>query len=129
MTKQKVLLYIPLVIIAGLLLYSWTVILLTEALATWRHYIALELFLILVLLCLRNFKLTIIGTALYLLLGTLNVLCMTVEVTTTWFKIGPVETPPLQFLSLGLLTLFFALNFDTLTNMYLDHKESKDWKS
>ena len=128
MTKQKILLSIPLSIVAGFLIYCWITILSTDILATWRHYIALVLFFVLILLYLKSFALTVIGTGLYLLFATLNVLSITAEMGTTWFRIGLAETPHLQLLSLGLLILFFILNFDTLTNIYLDYKESKEPK-
>lgn len=128
MTKQKILLSIPLSIVAGFLIYCWITILSTDILATWRHYIALVLFFVLILLYLKSFALTVIGTGLYLLFATLNVLSITAEIGTSWFRIGLVETPHLQLLSLGLLILFFILNFDTLTNIYLDYKESKEPK-
>ena len=50
---------------------------------------------------------------------------MTVEITTSWLRIGPVQTPPIQLLSLGLFVLFAVLNLDPLIDIYLDYKESK----
>ncbi len=129
MTKQKILRSIPLAIIAGLLIYCWITILATDTLATWRHYVALGLFPVLILLYFKSFTLTVIGTGLYLLLATLNVLSITAEISAGWFRIGPVETPHVQLLSLGLLILFLILNFDTLINIYLDYKESKKHKN
>ena len=92
---------------------------------TWQHYVALGLFAVLVFLFFKSFNKTVIATGLYLLLATFNGLSMTPEIITSWFRIGPVETPPFQLLSLGLLVLFLILNSDTLVNMYLDNKESK----
>lgn len=128
MTRQKFFLLIPLIISAGLLIYCWTIILSKDTLATWRHYVGLGLFLILTFLYFKSFKLTIIGTGIYFLLATFNILSMTAEITTSWLRIGPVEIPPVQLLSLGLFILFAILNFDTLVDIYLDYKEAKQAK-
>jgi len=125
MTKKKILLLIPLIIITGLLIYCWTTILFTDIIATWQHYVALGLFAVLVFLYFKSFSKTVIATGLYLLVATFNGLSMTPEINTSWFRIGPVETPPFQLLSLGLLVLFLILNSDTLVNIYLDNKEAK----
>jgi hypothetical protein len=129
MKRTKIYLSIPLAIMAGLLIYCWIIIFSTNILATWRHYVGLGLFLILVLFYFKSFKLTAIGTGIYLLLATSNVLSMTAGIKTSWLRIGPVETPPVQLISLGLFILFFILNFDTLTDIYLDFKEAKQAKA
>lgn len=129
MTRQKLFLSIPLAIVAGLLIYCWTIILSTETLATWRHYVGFGLFLILIFFYFKSYKLTVIGTGIYFLLGTFNVLSITAEISTSWLRIGPVQTPPVQLLSLGLFILFAILNFDPLVDMYLDYKEAKQAKT
>lgn len=129
MTRQIIFLSIPLAIMATFLIYCWTIILSTDILATWRHYVGLGLFLILIFFYFISFKLTAIGTGLYLLLATINVLSMTAEISTSWVRIGPVETPPVQLLSLGLFILFAILNFDPLIDIYLDYKEAKQAKA
>jgi hypothetical protein len=129
MTRQKIFLSIPLVIAAGLLLYSWIIILSTDALATWRHYVGLALFLILTFFYFKSYKLAVVGTGIYFLLATFNVLSMTAKISTSWLRIGPVETPPVQLLSLGLFILFAILNIDTLIDIYLDYKEARQAKA
>ncbi|MEX6690867.1 hypothetical protein QTN47_25385 [Danxiaibacter flavus] len=129
MTRQKVFLSLPLAIAAGLLIYCWTIIFSTDTLATWRHYVGLGLFLILIFFYFKSFKLTVIGTGIYFLLATINALSMTAEISVSWLRIGPIETPPVQLLSLGLFILFAILNFGTLTEIYLDYKESKQAKA
>jgi hypothetical protein len=123
--RQKVLLLIPLGVITGLLIYSWTTFLLTDITATWRHYLALGLFTILVYLYFKSFEQTVIATGIYLLLATFNALSMTPQIMTSWFNIGSIETPHFGTLSLLLLILFLVLNSDALVNMYLDQKEAK----
>lgn len=75
--KQKILLGIPLAIIAGLLIYSWTTFLLTDMTATWRNYLALGFFAVLVYPYFKSFAKTIIGTGFYLLLATFNAFSQT----------------------------------------------------
>jgi hypothetical protein len=87
--RQKVLLLIPLGVITGLLIYSWTTFLLTDITATWRHYLALGLFTILVYLYFKSFEQTVIATGIYLLLATFNALSMTPQIMTSWFNRNP----------------------------------------
>jgi hypothetical protein len=129
MTRRKIFLLIPLLVAAGLLINCWTIILSTDTLADWRHYLGLGLFLILIFFYFKDFRLTIIGTGIYFLLGTFNALAMTAEINTSWLRIGPIETPPVQLLSLGLLVLFAILNFEPLIDIYLDYKEARQGKA
>lgn len=133
MKKQKILLLIPLTIVAGLLAYSWATILFTDVVATWRHYVAVGLFIALMFLFFRSATKTVLATGLYFIIGTCNFLTLTPSVTTNSYglKIGSAEmwTPSFQLLSFGLLVLYFILNFDTLTNIYLDYKEAKQAKN
>ena len=129
MTKRKLFLATPLAIAGGLLIYCWIIILSTDNLANWRHYFGLALFLMLIFFYFRSYKLTLIGTGIYFLLATFNLLSMTAEITTSWLRIGSVETPPVQMLSLGLFILFAILNIDPLIDIYLDYKEAKQSKA
>src|SRR5579862_1735270 len=132
MTKQKILLLIPLTIVAGLLIYSWATILFTDVVATWRHYLALALFIGLIYLVFKSFKKTVLATGIYLIFGTCNLLTLTPSVTTNSYgmRIGSLElwTPTFQVLSFGILMLFFVLNFDTLINIRLDYQEARQAK-
>jgi len=129
MTKQKVLLLIPLAIIAGLLIFCWMTILFTDEVATWRNYMALALFFGLIYLFFKSFKKTLLATGIYLIFGTCNLLTITPSVTTNSYglRIGSIElwTPTFQPLSFGILVLFFVLNFDTLINIRLDYLEAR----
>jgi hypothetical protein len=133
MTKQKILLLIPLTIVAGLLVYSWATILFTDVIATWRHYVALGLFAALIFLFFKSLTKSVLATGLYFIIGTCNLLTLTPSVTTNSYglRIGSAEiwTPSFQLLSFGLLVLYFILNFDTLTNIYLDYKETRQAKN
>lgn len=125
MTKKKILLLIPLVIIAGLLIYCWITILTQDYVVRWQHVLAIVLFAVVVFIFFKNFTKAIISTGAFLLLGTCNAFSMTPDINMTWFKVGPLETPPFNLLSFGLLILFLILNFDTMVNLYLDYKEAK----
>lgn len=125
MTKQKIYFLIPFIITVALLMHCWIVIISTNILATWRHYVGLSFFLLLVFCYFKYPKLSLAGLGAYLLLATCNVLAITPEITTNWLRIGPVETPPIQLLSLGLLVLYGILNLDPLIEIYLDYKEAK----
>jgi len=79
--KQKFLLLIPLAIIAGFLIYSWITFLCTDIIATWRHYLALGLFVLFIYLYLKSFKKALLATGIYLLLATFNAYSMTPEIS------------------------------------------------
>jgi len=128
MTKQKAFLLTPLIITAGLIFYCWIIILSKDTSATWRHYVGLGLFVTLIYVYYKSYKMTVIGTGIFFLLATFNLLAITAEISTSWLRIGPIETPPVQLLSLGLLILFGILNFDPIIDIYLDYKESKQMK-
>ncbi len=123
--KRKTLLLIPLLIMLAVLLYCWTAILTTRFSADWRHYAGLALYVPLVFLFFRSTAIAAVATGLYLLLATFNLLAITVPVMTFGLRLGPVSAPPIQGISLGLLILFSILNFHTLSEAYLDHKEGK----
>lgn len=125
MTKQGIRLLIPLIITGCLLVYCWIILISTDIVATWRHYAGLGLFLLLILLFLKSYKSALIGSAVYFLLGTFNVLSVTADISVSWFKIGPVETIPVSLLLLSLFILFAILNMDSFIDMYLDYKERK----
>jgi hypothetical protein len=132
MTKPKKLLLIVLIIIAGILAYSWSIILFTEIVATWRHYLALLLFIPLLILYKKDFKKAVLFTGVYLILGTCNLITLTPSITSNSYgiRIGTVEvwTPAFQLFSFLILILFFLFNFNTLINYYLDYQDLKKRK-
>jgi hypothetical protein len=124
-TKKRIQIFIPPFIIAGLIVYCWIKILSTDVVATWQHYLALGLFIVLVVFLVKSFKTAVVATGLYLMLATFAVLSLTPEVNTSWLTIGSIDTPHINILSFGLLILFLILNFDKLIDIYLDYKETK----
>lgn len=133
MKKQQIRILLPLLIIAGFLVYTWSIILMNSISPFVQHYVALLLFIVLVYLFIRHFKLAVIGTGIYLLLGTFNLLTLTPSLVSHSYGFGPdpfkIMTPGIQLLSLGILVLYGILNFDQLTEMYLDYKEAKEKKN
>jgi hypothetical protein len=132
MTKQRVLLAIPLAIIGTLLIYSWMTFSLTDVRPTWRQFVGLGLFLPIVYMFFKNSSGTIISTAIHLLLGTINALSLTPSVTSNSYgiKMGSVEvwTPTFQLISFGILILFFIINFEAIVDRYLDYEEDRKSK-
>ena len=126
MSKNKILLIIPLLVITTLIISCWFNIFSDKVLANWRHYIALGLFLILMIFYFVSFKLAVIGTGFYLLLATANILSISAEIKTSWIRIGSLETPPINLLSFGLLILYLLLNTNTLIDFYIAYKENKE---
>ncbi len=126
-TRQKILILIPLLIITVSLIYCWTIILTTDILATWRHYLGLVLFLVFIGLFYKSEKI-IIATGIYLLLATINLLVITPGIYTFKIRIEPVSVPSFQHVSLGLFVLYFILNNEIIIDTYLNYKEKKQHK-
>ena len=130
--KRKILILIPIIVIATILVYTWSIILFTDTSATWMHYTGLSLFTILICVFGKDLKKSIIATGTFLILGTCNLFTLTPSITTNSYgiKIGSVEiwTPAFQLLSFGLLVFYCILNFDNLVDIYLDYKETREQK-
>ena len=130
MAKQKILLLIQLVIIGGLLMYTWIIFLSSKVVGSWRQYASTVLFIILVFLFFKNFKASVFGAAFYLVLCSFNLLALAPSLVSNSYGLGigsmEIWTPKFSLLAFGLLLLFLVLNFDTLVNIYLDYKEKKE---
>ena len=121
-SKRLILAFIPLVIIAGLLIYNWSIILFSNTLAVWRHYVGLLLFLPLPYLIFKKFKLGLFGTGIYLLLATFNLLALTPVIDTIAFGFVGHITPDFQLLPFGIFVLYAILNFNSFVDFYVDYK-------
>ncbi len=91
MTKQKILIVIPLSLIIIILSYCWVIMLTTEILATWRHYFGLIFFLAIIFLFFKNIAGAVVATGVYLLLATFNILAITPQMAVSWLRIGPID--------------------------------------
>ncbi|MET0392539.1 MAG: hypothetical protein ABW019_05335 [Chitinophagaceae bacterium] len=130
--KQKAALFIPLVIIATMVIRTWVVLLSAGYISSWRHYTAPLLFIPVVYLAFTNYPKALIGTGIYLLLASSNLLSLTAEISSLMdITIAGINipTPPLQLSALGVLLLFLVLNWGTLDEMYLDYKEAREKKN
>lgn len=105
-------------IIASLLIYCCITLLTTPASAVWRHYLALALFIPLPVLYFIHKRIAVIATGAYLLLASINVLAMTPFISTGGIQIGSIQTPPIQYTSLVLLTLHYFLNRDVFSAIF-----------
>jgi hypothetical protein len=132
MRKNQIRILVPLLVIAGFLVYTWARILLDQISPFVQHYVALILFIVLVYLFVKHFKWAVIGTGLFLLLGTFNLLTLTLSIITKSYGVGydtfVIMSPGFQPLSAGIFILYAILNFDQLTELYLDYKEAKEKK-
>lgn len=126
MSKQKILALIPLVITAGILIYTWSAILFTDVNSTWMHYVGLFLYLPLPYLHFKRFKVGLLATGIYFVLGTINLFSLTPSIISSSFglTIGPAKlwVPAFQPLSFGLLILYSILNFNSFVTIYVDYK-------
>jgi|SRR6516162_8052024 len=120
--NQRIKLLIPLVLIAGILFYCWGTILFTDIIGTWRHFLALAIFLILIILFFTKFNLAVLATGLFLLAGTINLLAITPSITTNSYglRIGSfnISTPSIQLPFFGLFILYFILNGGRLEMLF-----------
>ena len=129
MSKQKIRILIPLLIISGLLLLTWIMIITSDWLAVWQHYIGLLLFIPLVYFFFKDVKRSVLWTGVYLLLGTCRLLAfmpMLIQ-TSMGIRTGSLTlmTPSFQPIPFIFFIVYALLNFDVLANMYLDYKETK----
>jgi hypothetical protein len=126
--KSRLRILLPIIAILILLIYCWTIILTTDIIATWRHYLGLILFLPIIYLFFKSKDLVLISTGIYLLLATFNLLALNAEITIYGISFGPLTTPPIQLLSLGLFTIYFILNLDPLIDIFLSFEENRKQK-
>jgi|GEM_PF-833673 len=133
MSRQKIRILIPLIIIAGLLLYTWIMILTTDSAAIIQHYIGLVLFIPLFFQFFKNLNRTIVWTGIYLLAGVVKFLAITPSLVgiAPGIGIGSLQLgmPSFQVIPFLIFILYAILNFDQLGEMYLDYKEAKEKKN
>ena len=130
MDKKKLIQVIPVIVLAGILIYTWFIIGTTDYFATIKHQIGLGLFLAIVALCFLKFKYGVIFTGLFLVLASFNAISIfPVTISSSYFvKIGGVEiaTPSIQWKAVLLLILFFICAGKYLNNLYIEYRNKKD---
>lgn len=123
--KKRILLGITILIALGFVITGWINLFRNEATAQWQHFVTIVFLLIIIYFYFTNFTKTVILTGVFFLAGTFGLLSMTAGISTFYFRIGPIQSPPLNGLSIGLLLLYLILNLDTIIDMKLDYEEKK----
>jgi hypothetical protein len=129
-TKRKILFYIPLLITACILAYTWVLFIFINYISSITNYIGLILFIPVIYFLFKDksCKKPLLALGVYLLLATFNLANITIFVKSSW-GIGifglDIPLPSLNGFSLLLFILYCVLNFGTLVELQLDYKESK----
>jgi hypothetical protein len=129
-TKRKILFYIPLIITACILAYTWVLFIFINYISSITNYIGLILFIPVIYFLFKDksCKKPLLALGVYLLLATFNLANITIFVKSSWgisiFGLD-IPLPSLNGFSLLLFTLYCVLNFGTLVELQLDYKESK----
>jgi hypothetical protein len=128
--KRKLLFYIPLIITACILAYTWARFISGENSPYITNYIGLILFIPVIYFLFKDktFKKPLLALGIYLILATFYVanitIYMGVSMGITLFGLK-IPLPPMNGLALLLFILYFILNLGTLIEIQLDYKESK----
>ena len=124
--KMKIILTaIVLAIIGYFLIDGWVTIFEENYVARWQNITGLILFVPLPILLFWNYRAAVLGTGIYLLLGLCSALSLTAEISTGSVTIAGLTISGFNWLSLGLLVLYFILHTTILIDMQLDYKENK----
>jgi len=119
----KILQLLPFSIALAIMIRCWFQQSSMHYIPQWQHYSAVLCALIVVYFLLKDLNKALIALGCFFVVGTCNGLSLTSAIVRNSITIFGVESPPFNSLSLGLLFLFFILNFTTIVNLYLDHKE------
>lgn len=128
MRRNYFLQLIPFCILAVMMVYTWATIITTDNAATIRHWLGLCFFLVNGFLYFRRFNTGIFGTGILLLLATFNGVALLPGISyfTITVHLGlPLTTPPMNEVSLLLLTVYTVVNFRFFIESYLDYKEKR----
>lgn len=124
--SKKLINLIPFGLICLILIYTWYIILSTDIIATWRHWLALSLALVNLVVYYFRFLFGLIFTGAFLLLACFSLLSIFPErICTSYFlKLGETEisTPGIDGKSFWLFLLYLALNTGYFIKLYLHHK-------
>ena len=129
MSNLQIRLSIPLLVVAAFTLHCWIIFFTTSFTATWNHYFGLIIFFPTVYLLFAKPKFCLIYLGCFLLLAVFNVIAFRPEIITSWVRIGTIDTPPVQLMSLGIFVVYFILNIDMLFDWHLDFKKRKQNKT
>ena len=119
---KYILLLVPLIVIAGQLIFCWWTIFSTDFIAVTKHYIGLIFSITLLIFCLQGFTKALLVTGIFLLLGMTNLFSLTPLIISEQFRIGPMKMPPFQPFSTGVFFLYLVLNIVSLIQLNEDYK-------
>lgn len=125
MRNQKVRILIPFILTSLVLFYCWSTLLVNNYIPDWKHYSALFLFAILILLSVRSFYKVLVPLGVFLILASLNIISLSYNKATFFF--GPDNSFNLHFqlMSIGIFIVYIVLNLDGLIDLQLDREERK----
>lgn len=121
MAKKNILLLIPLLIITGYTIYTWSAILSRQVAPDWQHFTCICGLIFCWVLFSIDYKKALIGKGIFLIAGVVQLLSLTPWISTV--TIGGLIS--FNLLSLGILILYAVCNNVMLVDMYLDWKEKK----
>jgi hypothetical protein len=112
----------PFFIVSAIIAITWITFLIGHYNPVAKHYVALAIFVLNLAVYAFRFKWALIVTGIMLILATLNMASFFYDVSSTWFKIGSLQLPPINGYSFLILTYYFIINFNFLkpikTNTY-----------
>lgn len=121
--KKKVIPIIPYIIILAIIAYCWVdIIILKDAAATSKHYIALGLVLVNGALYFKNYKGAILLTGAMLVIATFNLITFYPVTRTFALIIAGFNLPEIQYFSFFILIGYCIINFNLFIECYLDYK-------
>lgn len=111
----------PLVVVFGILSYTWYTILTTDCFATTKHYVALMLFMVCINLCFINFNAALILAGIFLFLASFNIIAIFPEIKSSSYfvRIGSQEfaTPSIQWATFAIFLCYMIINISYFVNM------------
>jgi len=124
--KKKITCIIPYLLTLIILTYYWINVIAGNSAPTVKHYLALELVLVNGILYVKKYTWAVLFTGAILLCATFNLLTFYIATQTAGMRIGSIQLPEIQYWSLLLLFCYGCINFNFLTDRYLDYKEAKE---
>ena len=120
---RKLVASIPFIIVAGLLINTWTKFYNNEYLPSWKHYVTLILIVINGILLVIRFKPALLMTGIILVLASFSLLCFFTYKSSS-LGISEIQIP-FEGWSFLILIFYIAVNFNILINWQLDAKGIK----
>ena len=124
LTFKRIIRLVPIIVLTIVMIYSWYMFIAGEYSPTLKHKIGLGLFIVNIAQYFFSTKIGIIGTGIFLVAGTLNLIATFPAITTAGINLGD-NFIGVQWNSLWMLILYFCCTGSYLLNLYWDYKETK----